>query len=148
MTQNGTPVLISLNASASLDGQENDVMSLLTSGELWDENGGYRLVYEESLDESAAPTRVELFLQEGVVTMHRYGDYEANMVFQKGQRYEGQYITPYGIMDLAIFCTKAIYAISPQGGELKLQYQLDINGQFVAMHVMELCFAVKKESEA
>lgn len=144
MQQKGSPVLISLNASATADGGETDAISLLTSGELSKEEDGYLLCYEEALDESSAPTKVKLLMQTDVITMHRSGDYEANMVFRKGQRYEGQYNTPYGSMDLALFCTRATYTVDEHGGELKLQYQLDINGQYIAMHEMELCFAVRE----
>ena len=56
------------------------------------------------------------------------------MVFQKGRRYESQYHTPYGTLDMALYCTRASFAQDLEGGELALQYQLDVSGQYAAMH--------------
>jgi len=139
----GRPVLITVNASAEAEGDEPESISLLTSGELWEEEDGYRLRYEEQLDETT-PTQVDISLHKGVVTMQRSGDYTANMVFQKGHRYEGIYNTPMGALRLALFCTQVNHAIDDQGGALHLRYQLDINEHYVAMHDMELCFAAKE----
>jgi uncharacterized beta-barrel protein YwiB (DUF1934 family) len=138
----GKPVLVSLNASAAADGREPEAMSLLTSGEFWEKKDGYLLRYQEQLDDSS-PTMVEFCLQSDAVTMRRSGDYEADMIFRKGQRYEGQYNTPFGALGLGLFCTQIKCAVDSQGGELHLQYQLDINRQFVAVHEMELSFSVK-----
>ena len=144
MENRGIPVLVSLQSSASPEGEDPETISLITSGKLWETTDGYRLQYEETLDESVPPTQVELVLESGVAAMHRMGDYDVNMVFCKGQRYEGQYHTPYGSMDLALYCTKVQYSVTEQEGDLRLQYQLDINGQFVAMHRLELCFSPKE----
>ncbi len=139
-----TPILLSLQATASLEGDPSEAMQLLTSGELETLPDGYVLRYEETLDEDAPPTQVQLSLQKGVVSMLRHGAYETNMVFRKGQRYESQYLTPQGAMELAIFPTKVDFQVDPQGGKLRLQYQLDLNGQFAAMHDLDLRFAVKQ----
>ena len=72
------------------------------------------------------------------VTLNRGGAYETQMVFRLGCRYEGQYHTPYGDMDLALYCTRLGYDLGDDGGSLELSYQLDLNGQFAAMHEMEL----------
>ena len=144
MDDQAIPVLVSLQSSAAPEGEEPETISLMTAGELHKTTEGYRLRYEETLDESVPPTQVELILENGVATMHRMGDYDVNMVFRKGQRYEGQYHTPYGDMDLALYCTKVQYTVTPKEGDLRLQYQLDINGQFVAMHKLELSFSPKE----
>ena len=96
------------------------------------------------MDGGVSSTLVELTLETDIVTMRRSGEYEANMVFRKGQRYEGQYHTPFGSLDLALFCTKAVFKADSQDGEMHLQYQLDINGQFVAMHQLELVYSARE----
>jgi uncharacterized beta-barrel protein YwiB (DUF1934 family) len=144
MEEHGVPILISIQSSAALEGEDAETISLLTAGELFPVAGGYLLRYEETMDESVQPTQVELLLEDHVATMRRSGEYDVNMVFRKGQRYEGQYHTPYGTFDLALYCTKISYAVDPEDGELHLQYQLNINGEFVAMHELELYFTVKE----
>ena len=139
----GTPILLSLQTSSSAEGEQTDGLQLLTSGELITLPDGYLIRYEETIFESAAPTRVELSLREGLVTIQRQGEFEINLVFRKGQRYESQYATPFGAVDMAIFCTKMRYGMDARGGSLHLQYQLDLNGQFVAMHEMDMRFSLK-----
>lgn len=141
----GTPILLSLHASSSVEGEQGEAIQLLTTGEWARQDGADLIRYEEALDESASPTQVQLSLQDGAVTMQRNGSYETNMVFRKGQRYESQYTTPFGTMEMAIFCTKVNYAIKEHGGTLQLQYQLDLNGQYASMHQMEMRFAVKDQ---
>lgn len=139
----GVPILISLNSNATVDGAEADAVQLLTSGQLLTNSNQYRIRYEEQFDEDVPPTQVELSMANDVITMLRTGDYETQMVFRKGQRYEGQYTTPYGIMELAIFCTRAAYEVDDVGGSVRLQYQLDLNGQFISMHETDLRFVMK-----
>jgi uncharacterized beta-barrel protein YwiB (DUF1934 family) len=133
------PVLISLKSNAHRDeGTEDESMSMLTSGKLEVDDTSAIIRYEESIDESLPPQPVEIRVEGETVTMNRGGSYSTQMVFRLGCRYEGQYHTPYGDMDLALFCTRLGYDLGDDGGALELSYQLDINGKFAAMHDMEL----------
>lgn len=133
------PVLVSLKSSAHRDeAAEDENMSMLTSGQLEVDDCKAVIRYEESIDESLPPQKVEITIEDETVTMNRGGSYATQMVFRLGCRYEGQYHTPYGDMDLALYCTRLGYDIGDDGGALELSYQLDINGRFAAMHDMEL----------
>lgn len=133
------PVLISLKSVAHRDeAAEDESMSMLTSGQLEVDDTKAVIHYEESIDESLPPQEVEIIVENESVTMNRGGAYSTQMVFRLGCRYEGQYHTPYGDMDLALYCTKLGYDLGDDGGALELSYQLDINGRFAAMHDLEL----------
>lgn len=133
------PVLISLKSNAHRDEvSEDETMSMLTSGQLEVDDTRAVIRYEESIDESVPPQKVEILVENESVTMNRGGVYSTQMVFRLGCRYEGQYHTPYGDMDLALYCTRLAYDLGDDGGTLELSYQLDINGRFAAMHDMEL----------
>lgn len=133
------PVLISLKSNAHRDeAAEDETMSMLTSGQLEVDDTKAIIRYEENIDESLPPQKVEILVEDETVTMNRGGAYSTQMVFRLGCRYEGQYHTPYGDMDLALYCTKLGYDLGDDGGALELSYQLDINGRFAAMHDMEL----------
>ena len=133
------PVLISLKSNAHRDeAAEDETMSMLTSGQLEVDDTTAIIRYEESIDESLPPQPVEIRVENETVTMNRGGSYSTQMVFRLGCRYEGQYHTPYGDMDLALYCTRLGYDLGDDGGALELSYQLDINGKFAAMHDIEL----------
>lgn len=138
--------LLSITSSVYAEGAnaQEDTVSLITSGELIEtENGDRLLCYDEILDESTPAQHVTLLFSGDTVTMDRTGAYQAKLVFARGTRYEGQYQTPYGDMDMAVYCTKLSYEIDESGGELALQYQLDLGGQFAAMRDMRLEFNLK-----
>ena len=133
------PVLISIKSNAHReDGAEDESMSMLTSGQLEVDDVTAVIHYEESIDESLPPQPVEIRVEDETVTMNRGGEYVTQMVFRLGCRYEGQYHTPYGDMDLALYCTRLGYDLGEDGGSLEVSYQLDINGRFAAMHDLEL----------
>ena len=133
------PVLVSIKSCAHRDeNTEDEQMSMLTSGVLEVDDTKAIIRYEESIDESIPPQKVEILVEDETVTMNRGGAYATQMVFRLGCRYEGQYHTPYGDMDLALYCTRLGYDLGDDGGALELSYQLDINGKFAAMHDMEL----------
>lgn len=142
-----TPILLSLQATSTHDGEPDEAIQLLTSGELIPLEGGYQIDYQEQLDETTPPTQVRLSMQNGAVSIVRQGDYETNMIFCQGQRFETQYHSPMGVMDMAIYCTKVHYSVRTQGGEVQLQYQLDLNGQYTSMHQLEMRFAVKDHAQ-
>lgn len=142
------PVMITLTATAISDEEMPDTIQLLTSGTLTELEDGYMLAYEESLDETEPPQHVELRLTQRGVTMSRTGAYATDMVFRRGERFECLYNTPQGTLELALYCTKSVFNVGDEGGAVQLKYQLDMGGQYVAMHDLNLRFAFKKETVA
>lgn len=143
----GVPILISLDAQSTTEGQPEDTMRLITTGQLFETPDATVIQYEETFDEKEPPQKIEITIRDQAITMQRRGAFEANMVFQKGQRYESQYRTPYGELGMALYCTKAQYSKDQEGGEVALQYQLDLSGQFAAMHDMKLHYLRKKDAQ-
>ena len=133
------PVLISIRSNAHReDIADDETMTMLTSGRMELDEDKAVIRYEEALDESMPAQPVEVDVADDCVTMTRGGAYETQMVFRMGSRYEGQYHTPFGDMELAVYCTHLDYEVDEQGGVITLSYQLDLNGQFAAVHELEL----------
>lgn len=145
MAEEKKQALISISSGVHGEGDaREDAVHLITSGVFIKEGDEkYRLCYDEIMDESLPAQHVTLTFSEGTVSMDRDGEYRSNLVFARGARYEGQYTTPYGDMDMAVYCTKLSYLIDDEGGEMSLQYQLDLGGQFAAMRDMRLQFSLR-----
>lgn len=141
----GTPILISLDSKTSTDEQPEETMRMITTGELIEKADETLIRFEETMDESEPPQKIEIAVNGSVITMRRRGAYDVDMVFQKGQRYEGLYKMPFGALDMALYCIKATYTREGEGGEVALQYQLDLSGQYAAMHDLRLHFMRKKD---
>lgn len=144
MAQRGRPILISLAAGVLGDARNDEAIHLLTSGELTRDEQGVRITYDEQLDESQPACHVTLNVGEDALTVRRKGAYETQMVFLKGKRCESQYVTPYGTTDMAVYCTRMRFEMDDDGGEMRLQYQLDFGGSYTAVHELLLQFLFKK----
>ena len=131
-------MLLTIESCAHRGDDAEEPVSLITSGRLCLDGERAVLQYDETLDESLPPQHVTVTLEDGTVQVERDGDYATQLVFHKGRRYQGQYETPFGRMELAVFCTKLRYELDEDGGEIHVSYQMDLNGQFAAMHDMEI----------
>ena len=132
------PMLINIKSHAYRDDETDEPINLLTYGQLTQEGGRTILEYDEVMDETMPAQHVQLTLENGSLTMIREGGYSTQMIFAQDCRYEGQYHTPFGAMDLALFCNRLKYDLTEAGGTIDLRYQLDINGQFAAVHELNL----------
>ncbi|MBE5779303.1 MAG: DUF1934 domain-containing protein [Clostridiales bacterium] len=132
------PVLITLNSNAYRDNEADEPVTMITYGTLSIQGEKYTVDYDETLDENLPAQHVSLILEGDSMIMNREGDYSTQMIFTRGGRYEGQYFTPYGTMELAVFCNRLKWELSENGGSIALSYQMDIGGQFAATHEMSI----------
>lgn len=132
------PMLITLHSNAYRDNDADEPVTMITYGTLRIDGEKYTVDYDETLDENLPAQHVSLILENDSMIMNREGDYSTQMIFNRGGRYEGQYFTPYGSMDLAVFCNRLKWELSEMGGSIALSYQMDIGGQFAATHEMSI----------
>ena len=132
-------VLVSVTGwSRAGETEKPDTVRLLTTGTLTGENESWRVDYTETQPDNLAHD-VTLTVGKGVVTMQRAGVYSTSMVFEKGRRFEGSYVTPFGALDMGVYATQVKYQMDEASvGEVNLKYQLDLQGQFAAMHELHI----------
>lgn len=134
-------VLLSVTGTAQNPQEDEDAVRLLTTGTLTGDNDAWRLNYTETQPDGSGTHEITVTLDKGVVIMQRQGEYATSMVFEKGCRFEGSYATPFGELAMGVYATQVKYQVDPQtGGEVNLQYQLDLQGQFAAMHELRIRF--------
>lgn len=150
MNNKGTRVLVMLTGS-TLDerGIPEEPVKVITTGELKPTpSGGYMLRYQESQEDDTGETltqEVLLMMQSGRVTMTRLGDFGTTMVFVKDRRFEGSYRTPYGELAMALYATQVSASLYPDHGSVHLEYQLDVQGSFAAMHTLQLEYVAEEQ---
>ena len=124
------PVLVSVTGWTRDDDDQPGSVRLLTTGILSGAKGNWRIDYTETQPDNDTHD-VTLTLDKGVVSM----------VFQQGRRFEGSYQTPYGALAMGVYPTHVRYRVDDQlTGEVDLTYQLDLQGQFAAMHELRIKF--------
>ena len=140
MSFDSIPVLLSVTGQSQQGGQQEERIHLVTVGSLSKTESGFSLQYEETQPESGETSHITMSLEKGSVTMVRDGSYATSMVFEKGRRFQGNYHTPMGDLEMGIFATRVHFAGDEEKGDVSLQYQLDLQGQFVAMHELKVSF--------
>lgn len=132
-------VLLSVMGWTREDDQP-DTVRLLTTGTLTGDKGSWRIDYTETQPDNESHD-VTLTMGGGIVTMQRTGPMGTSMVFEQGRRFEGSYRTPYGDLDMGVYPTHVKYQVDEQAtGKVDLVYQLDLQGQFAAVHEMRIRF--------
>ncbi len=133
-------VLLSVMGWTHDDDEPSDSVRLLTTGTMSGQEDAWRIDYTETQPDDESHD-VTLTMGKGVVTMQRTGPFGTSMVFEQGRRFEGSYRTPYGDLDMGVFATHVKYRVQEGPvGEVNLTYQLDLQGQFAAVHELRIRF--------
>ncbi len=133
-------VLLSVMGWTHDDDEPSDSVRLLTTGVMSGEEEAWRIDYTETQPDDESHD-VTLTMGKGVVTMQRTGPFGTSMVFEQGRRFEGSYRTPYGDLDMGVYATHVKYRVQDGPvGEVNLTYQLDLQGQFAAVHELRIRF--------
>lgn len=129
--------LISLKTVQDING-DNDVIELKTFGKFGEKNGKFYIIYEETELTGFRGSTTTIKIDNDTVTMTRRGNVNSKMVFRNGEKRLCTYDTPYGIMPVAVEPRDLRYDMSDKGGNLKIEYILDINNSQFCVNRLNL----------
>lgn len=119
-------VVLSLRGCQTYDGQEPDVIELVTEGTMEFREGGWDISYEESDLTGLAGVTTTFRVEPGKVILERTGNLRSRMVFEKDVPHDSLYQMEFGTLMLTV-CAKYLYFdIVPDGGMIDLVYTIDI----------------------
>ncbi len=145
MEKKPIPVLVTLSSMAKPErGEPDEPIRMMCHGQLRQTTGGCMLRYQEVQSEEPSQTPIVqdvlLSIQPDRVTMNRLGEYGTTMVFIKDRRFEGAYHTPYGDLGLALYTTQVDCKLFPDHGSVHLEYQLDMQGNYAAVQMIDIAY--------
>ena len=117
---------------------EESTTELFTVGSLSKRNGHYYITYKESETTGFEGCTTTLKVENGRVTVVRRGPTASHLILQKGTRNIGRYETMGGIMDIGIFTGGLESSISDEGGDLHLEYTMDMNSVLMSENVLDI----------
>ncbi len=120
-------VIISIQGLQHYEGADEDTIELLTEGKLEEADGALRLSYEESELTGMAGTTTLFHVEPEKITLLRMGATSSEMVFEQGKRHMSLYSTPYGSMEIGVMARKLSSTLSPTGGKIEVDYDIEIN---------------------
>lgn len=119
-------VVLSIRGRQSYEGQEADVIELVTEGTMELVNGGWDISYEESELTGMAGVTTTFRVEPGKVILRRTGKLRSEMVFQEGVRHESLYQLDFGALLMAITAKQVFFDIVSDGGVIDLSYSIEI----------------------
>ena len=124
----------------SLNGTEEDEDSIdfVTDGKYSYEGGVASLSYLESDVTGMEGTRTSVTVSPDEVVVDREGTITSRMVFRKGQRHAFQYDTPMGMATLHMATRGIRHAFNEGGGEMEIDYVLDVEHTVVSRNLFRL----------
>ena len=119
-------VTLSIEGRQSYQGQEPEIIELLTDGTMEFRNGGWDISYEESELTGLTGVTTTFRVEPGKVTLTRKGPLNSTMVFQENVVHESLYQMPFGALMLSVKATSVFFDIVPDGGVIDLSYNINI----------------------
>lgn len=127
-------VLIHIKGLQMMDPtDEQEPIELVVPGQYYFKNGSHYLRYEELMDEtSAEPTVNYIKISSKAVEVRKKGLVNVHMVFERGKKNMTYYSTPYGTVEMGIAATGVMIEESENGIDMKVDYALEMNEEYVA----------------
>lgn len=137
-------VTFNIKGTQEIEGN-TDVMEFVSVGEYSITDDEIVLVYDEGVSYGINGVKTTLTLKkDGIVTLERNGGAYGNLVVEEGKRHLCQYRTEYGDIMIGIFGESVKNNLTEFGGELSLQYSIDVNAGLLSKNKVEI--SIREES--
>ena len=119
-------VVLSLRGTQTYEGQEPDVIELVTEGTMEFRDGGWDISYEESQLTGLEGVTTTFRVEPGKVILERTGNLRSKLVFQKDVPHDSLYQMSFGTMMITVCAQYLFFDIVEDGGVIDLLYSISI----------------------
>ncbi len=119
-------VMLTIRGKQFYEGQDPEVIELMTEGTLEKLENGWEVNYEESDLTGLAGVTTAFRIERGRITLTRTGRLQSQMVFELGMLHESLYQMEFGALMITVCATKIQWDITENGGTVDLTYGIDI----------------------
>ncbi|MFP4016110.1 MAG: DUF1934 domain-containing protein [Halanaerobiales bacterium] len=120
-------------------GHDNsEIIEHQSTGTLYQKRSRHYIIYE---DENLNKTSVRVNPDENRVIVHRKNP-ELKQLFEVNNNTKGKYVTPYGVFKLGINTSILDIDISKERGNLKISYDLYINGHYTSKNYLNISWDI------
>ena len=118
-----------ISVDSAVLNEEEDVISVVTPGDFYEIEDGFKAEYDETKLSGMEGTRTTIIIRKNSFDLIREGSTETKMEFENNKRTIALYKTPYGVMDVKINTKRLNININEDGGTINTMYILEIGGQ-------------------
>ena len=119
-------VLLSIRGSQKYEGQEPEVIELVTEGTMEFADGGWDIRYEESALTGLEGVVTTFRVEPGKIILKRTGKLNSLMVFQQGVPHDSLYQMEFGALMITVEAKFIWFDILADGGTIDLTYAISI----------------------
>lgn len=131
-------VIISIKGMQNYDNAGPGAVELVTRGQLAREGEGFTLSYQESEVTGLEGTLTTIQVEPERVTLMRVGEFNSQMVFEKGRRHLSMYDTPYGSMAIGVNTRHLLAELDEHGGEIEIDYAVEIDHAIAGRNIFRI----------
>lgn len=119
-------VVLSIRGSQRYEGQEPEVIELVTEGTMEYTDGGWDIRYEESALTGLEGVVTTFRVEPGKIILKRTGKLNSLMVFQQGIPHDSLYQMEFGTLMITVEAKFIWFDIVTDGGAIDLTYAISI----------------------
>jgi len=133
-------VILSIKGTQHYEGDDDEIVELVTLGTLQRDDAGLTISYEETelTGMEGTTTKVRIENEGPRVTLLREGRINTQMIFQMGQRYLALYETPYGALSVGVQTKRLKNTVNEDGGDLEIDYNVEVNNLQTGVNLFRL----------
>lgn len=120
-------VIISVKGTQSNEHTDPNVIELVTEGKYYKKGNIYYVTYKESEVTGMEGTTTTLKIDDGIVTLMRFGAVNSQFIFQQGQKHLSYYDTTHGAFTVGVLANEVNIDVDDSGGEISVGYELEID---------------------
>ena len=119
-------VILSIQGRQEYEGQEPEVIEMVTEGTMDYRQGGWDIRYEETALTGLEGVTTSFRVEPERVILKRTGALESEMIFQEGKPHDSLYQLPFGALLMTIQTQWIRANLTEKGGEVSLLYKIFI----------------------
>lgn len=98
-----------------------------------EKDGSYVIGYEESEATGLGGSTIELrYSPDGMVSVHRSGEFQTNLIIREGVKHFCHYETPFGEFAVGVLGKQMRSTLTENGGTLHFRYTVDANATLLS----------------
>ena len=125
-------VIITIRGLQNGPETDGEPIEMIVAGEYFYKNNKHYIVYDEVTEGESEITKSRIKISNGQMELKKNGVVNVHMVFEENVKNITQYYTPYGALSMAIDGKKVEIKESEHEIDVKVEYGMEMNGEFVA----------------
>ncbi len=139
-------VLVSISGLQFTE-DNKEALEMITVGDYYKRNGKHYLLFDEAMEGFEGITKNMIKFNDHMVDITKKGVTNVHMVFEEKQKNMTYYDTPFGNLLIGLSTNRVDVREEEDAIDIKIDYSLDINYEFVSDCKISICLKEKKAGD-